>query len=144
MRDSPDAFASSYRAERRRHRSEWQNLIRDSLWVLALRGRRSLGIVQSVRDPSRPGACHLQSMWVVPDRRCRGIARAMVEDLVRREQRDGVHEFLLWVFETNRTAQAAYQRLGFRFTSEIQPFPKDPGRMEMRMRLCVDDLWRPS
>ena len=141
LKDSPEAFASTYDREDAWLREAWLTRIVNYLWVVAEWDgeAEAVGVARSVRDPRHPRDRYLESMWVKPGFRRQGVARRLVWGLVGHEVRAGACCFLLWVFEGNDGARAAYERMGFVATGHRQVFPGS-SRVEERMRLCVDNL----
>ncbi len=69
-------------------------------------------------DPARPWTRHVESIWVAPTHRRRGVFRALLYALAEIERPRGVTELLLWVLEDNHDARRAYETLGFRADRE--------------------------
>ena len=97
-----------------------------SLWVVARSRGRIVGMVRSSRIGAESWQRHVESVWVEPQFRRRGITRWLMEDLIRWERRSGVRELLIWVFGGNDRARRVYERLGFTPTGESQ-FLSDRG-----------------
>jgi ribosomal protein S18 acetylase RimI-like enzyme len=134
--DSPDAFTSSYAYESAWGEPEWQRLLDTSIWIVACDGQNVVGLAKSARERGRPASCHVESAWVAPTHRRRGVLRALLQGLVELEREAGITDFLLWVLEGNHAAQCAYQSLGFVPTGERQFLPAF-GRFERRLRLAI-------
>jgi ribosomal protein S18 acetylase RimI-like enzyme len=135
--DSPDAFTSSYARELTWQGSEWQRLLNSATWIVARDNQHVVvGLAKSTRDPERPACRHIESAWVAPTHRQRGILRALLQSLIELERQRGVTDFLLWVLEENHSAQSAYQALGFEPTGERQFLPVF-AQFELRLRLVI-------
>jgi ribosomal protein S18 acetylase RimI-like enzyme len=134
--DSPDAFTSSYAEESAWGESEWRRALNTAVWIVARETGRAIGLARSIVEPRRPCARHLESIWVAPAHRRRGVLSEMVHTFAEMYRRSGVTELLLWVLENNQRAQLAYQALGFEPTGERQFMP-DFGQFERRMRLTI-------
>jgi ribosomal protein S18 acetylase RimI-like enzyme len=71
----------------------------------------------------RPGACEIKRLFVEPERRGRGVARALVEALLE----DAAELGYAWVYLDTAAdmtgAQALYERLGFR---DCPPYNDNP------------------
>jgi ribosomal protein S18 acetylase RimI-like enzyme len=134
--DSPDAFMSSHAYESRWSELEWRRVFDAATWIVAREAERVIGLAKSVRLPDKPAMRHVESVWVAPTYRRRGVLRALVQALVEIERRMGVTDLLLWVLEDNHDAQRAYVALGFEPTGERQFLPTF-GRWELKLRLCI-------
>jgi ribosomal protein S18 acetylase RimI-like enzyme len=128
--ESPNAFTSSHARERAWDEPEWRRLFESATWVIA-REAELIGLAKSVREPGRPWARHLESIWVAPTHR-RGVLRALLRDLAKIDQQMGVTDLMLWVLEDNYNAQRAYEALGFEPTGERE-FLLVFGRFERRL-----------
>jgi ribosomal protein S18 acetylase RimI-like enzyme len=137
--DSPHSFASSYALESAWGELEWLPLFDASTWLVAREDERVIGLVRSVGVPEMPSARHLESIWVAPTYRRRGVLRHLILATAQTERRMGVTHLLLWVLEDNDEAQLAYEALGFEQTGERQFLPA-AGRFERRLTLYL----RPS
>ena len=144
LRDSPDAFASEYQREHRWTKEQWLDMFQSALWVVARSGGRVVGLARSLREPAQPLRRHVESVWVEPRFRRRGITRRLIEGLIERERGAGVNELVIWVLQGNDHARRAYERLGFRPTGERQVLPGGAGRVEERLLLRIDGRWRAS
>jgi ribosomal protein S18 acetylase RimI-like enzyme len=137
--DSPHSFVSSYAHESVWGEQEWLPLFDAARWIVAREDERVIGLVRSVGEPESPSARHLESIWVAPTHRRRGVLRHLLLALAQMERRMGVTHLLLWVLEDNDEAQLAYEALGFKPTGERQFLPA-AGRFEQRLTLYL----RPS
>ena len=95
-----------------------------------------IGLAKSVSEPGRPWTRYVESAWVAPTHRRRGVLRALLHKLADSDRRTEVTELMLWVLEDNHDAQHAYQALGFEPTGERQFLPAF-GRFERRLRLAI-------
>jgi ribosomal protein S18 acetylase RimI-like enzyme len=139
LRDSPDAFMSRYDHESRLSELAWRRLFDAATWIVAQEAEDVVGLARSVDDPTMPCVRHVESIWVAPTHRRRGVFRALLSALAEMERRMGVAELLLWVLEDNHDAQHAYRILGFEPTGERQFVPA-LGRFERRFRLNIRHL----
>jgi ribosomal protein S18 acetylase RimI-like enzyme len=131
LRDSPHAFASSYAREFTWGEQEWLRSFDAATWIVAREGETVVGIARSVGERwSR----HVESIWVAPTHRRRGVFRALLRHLAELHHRMGVTDLMLWVLEDNYDAQRTYQGLGFEPTGERQFLPAF-GRFERRLRV---------
>ena len=136
LQDSPHAFMSSYDNELRLSDWEWRRMFDAATWVVAREADDVVGLARSVGEPTRPWTRHVESIWVAPTHRRRGVFRGLLYALAEVEREMGVTDLLLWVLEDNHDAQRAYETLGFEPTGERQFLP-DLGRFERRFRLAI-------
>jgi GNAT superfamily N-acetyltransferase len=130
LRDSPHAFGSDHERETAWSAEEWRSTFASATWFVAFGGRDAVGLSRTVRTAGSPHQRHVESVWVAPGERRRGVCRAMFAELILRERRTGVTLLLAWVLDGNREARQVYERLGFRASGHRQPFPDAPGRIE--------------
>jgi ribosomal protein S18 acetylase RimI-like enzyme len=134
--DSPTAFTSHYHLERRWSENQWRQRFRAATWVVALERGAVIGIAGLVNDhPEEPE--HVESVWVAPTHRCRGVARSLLDAMVDLARRAGLAELLLWVVEDNQLAWRVYTHLGFEETGERKPIRPGHPRCERRLRLPI-------
>jgi ribosomal protein S18 acetylase RimI-like enzyme len=136
LRDSPHAFTSSYGYESGWGELEWRQTFAAARWIIARDGGSVIGLARSVGEPDKR---HVESIWIAPQHRRRGVCRALLHALAEMERRMGATDLLLWVLEDNYGAQRAYEALGFEPTGERQ-FLTDFKRFERRLRLVLDHL----
>jgi ribosomal protein S18 acetylase RimI-like enzyme len=137
--DSPQAFMSSYEEESRWDESEWRRLFDAASWMVAREAEKVIGLAKFVIEPERPTARHVESAWVAPLHRQRGVFGGLLRRLAQIEGRMGVTDLLLWVLEDNQVAQLAYEALGFKPTGECQFLPA-LGRSERHLTLAIKCL----
>jgi ribosomal protein S18 acetylase RimI-like enzyme len=134
--ESPDAFASSYYHEARWSEAEWRRMFHAAKWIVAHEAGKVIGLVKSVIEPELPSARYIESVWVAPSHRRRGVLRALLHMLAETDSCVGVTLLMLWVLEDNHDAETAYRALGFKPTGERQFLPA-VGRFELRLMLGV-------
>jgi ribosomal protein S18 acetylase RimI-like enzyme len=135
--DSPDAFTSSYAHESAWGELEWQRVLDAATWIVARDARNVIGLAKSASESARSTTRYVESAWVAPTHRRRGVLRALLHALVQIDRTMGVTELMLWVLEDNHAAQSAYQALGFESTGDRQ-FLRAFGQFERRMRLRIN------
>jgi ribosomal protein S18 acetylase RimI-like enzyme len=134
--DSPGAFTSHYHLERRWSEHQWRQRFRAATWVVALERGTVIGIAGLVNDhPEEPE--HVESIWVDPTHRCRGVSRSLLDTMVELARRAGLTELLLWVLEENLLARRIYARLGFEWTGERKPIRPGHRCFERRLRRAI-------
>jgi GNAT superfamily N-acetyltransferase len=136
LQDSPHAFASSHARESAWRDSKWQRLFKTSTWVVAREGQDIIGLAKSVKRRWRPASRYVESVWVAPAHRRRGVLRALLYQLVETCRPTGVTELLLWVLVDNQAAHNAYLALGFVPTGKPHRL-RSVGRFEQRFRLEI-------
>jgi GNAT superfamily N-acetyltransferase len=136
LQDSPHAFVSSYDSELRLIDREWRRMFDASTWVVAREADDVVGLARSIGDATQPRTRHVESIWVAPTHRRRGVFRALLYALAEIAREVGVIELLLWVLEDNHDAQRAYETLGFAPTGERQFLPA-LDRFERRLTLRI-------
>ena len=131
--DSPDAFTSSYAHESAWGELEWQRVLNAATWIVAREAQNVIGLAKSVSEPGLPATRYVESAWVAPTHRRRGVLRALLHSACRDQSPNGVTELMLWVLEDNHDAHRAYQALGFESTGDRQYLPAF-GQFERRLR----------
>jgi ribosomal protein S18 acetylase RimI-like enzyme len=134
--DSPQAFTSNYAHESAWSEPDWRRAFDGSTWIIAREAENVIGLARSVGEGGGPATRHLESIWVAPNHRRRGVLRALLQAIAEIELKMGVADLLLWVLEDNPDAQHAYEALGFEATGERQ-FLRAVGRFERRLRLAL-------
>jgi ribosomal protein S18 acetylase RimI-like enzyme len=141
LRDDAAYFASRYEDAVREPDETWRRWVAEAgpdaskALFAAVEGERWLGVVGGfVRvDPSE---VHLISMWVAPEARGRGVAKALIRALARWTLARGAARILLFVQEANTPARALYERIGFVPTGDRAPI--GPGRAGFKLLLVAD------
>lgn len=134
LHESPHAFMSTYAHESEWGEAQWRRAFERATWIVAHDAVNVIGLAASVRESERSATRHVESIWVAPTHRRRGVLRGLLHALAEMERRNEVTELLLWILEDNHNAQCAYEALGFELTGERQ-FLHNVGRFERRLRL---------
>jgi ribosomal protein S18 acetylase RimI-like enzyme len=132
MRDSPDAFGSTYERELARTTLDWQRWLSPGATFLLGRGSGAAGLVAAQQDPNDATVVQLMAMWVHPVLRGTGAADALVQAVVAWSEAAHATTIRLEVIKTNLRAQRCYERNGFRLTGEERARESD-GRVEATM-----------
>jgi ribosomal protein S18 acetylase RimI-like enzyme len=137
--DAPDAFGSTYEEERGNGEPEWRSWVTgwsgaEQVTVLAMEGDAGLGLAVGARWEGTDAVAHLYAMWVDPAQRGRGIAAAMVGEIVRWAHRIGAGVLELRVTESNAAALHLYERSGFAPAGERSPLRESSDVMTVTMR----------
>jgi ribosomal protein S18 acetylase RimI-like enzyme len=85
--------------------------LEDSAVFLAEEDGKAVGLLGL--DFGRPGIAHVQSVYVVPEARRRGVAAALMVEAARMAREHGYDHVELDVLTSNHGALAVYERLGF-------------------------------
>jgi ribosomal protein S18 acetylase RimI-like enzyme len=138
LRETPDAFGSTYAREAAFSEEQWRARISSRsvtyLAYLADGAAEAAGIAGVyVVD----GTADLVSMWVRPSARGQKAGEALVTACADWARDHGHDEMFLWVTESNAPARRLYERCGFTPTGDRQPLPSDPSLPEIRMRRAL-------
>ncbi len=85
------------------------------------------------------GAGHVGNLAVVPEARRRGVARALLEDLLERAGAAGAVSLTLEVRVSNFAAQALYRAFGFRLAGLRRGYYRDTGEDALIMAWTAAD-----
>lgn len=127
LRDSPDAFASTYEEEVDGDASAWRAWITgwpgvaEQIALAVVEGHRWVGIAVGSRGAEEADRAHLFAMWVEPGWRGHGYGRALVEEVAGWASSVGRRRLELRVTESNDAAVALYRRCGFREIGTREP-----------------------
>jgi ribosomal protein S18 acetylase RimI-like enzyme len=148
LKESPQAFVSTYDEELAYDEDFWRLRMRRSTRLLAARDDQSLGILSlgdalPVDDDSdlqpneRVG--ELFGMWVDPQGRGTGVAWRLVDAAAVEARVQRRTHLMLWVAVDNGRAVAFYSSYGFRPSDSRRPVRTDETLTEMAMVLPVSD-----
>jgi GNAT superfamily N-acetyltransferase len=94
----------------------WRRLLRgDGVFGLAARsGGRLLGIAHYLFHTTvwAKKVCYLQDLFVAPEERGKGVARALIESVAAAARRDKAKRCYWLTQEQNRVARALYDKVG--------------------------------
>ena len=118
LRESPHAFTVSYEEFSQRTTDSIAQQLRghDSFTLGAFEGDRLVGMVGFYRESALKlrHKGYIVSMYVLPEYRARGIARALLIEAIDRAKRlPDLRQLLLGVVVTQTTAKRLYESLGF-------------------------------
>jgi ribosomal protein S18 acetylase RimI-like enzyme len=134
LRDDGRAFAADLRSEAARGERDWHALVDAATWVVAVAGGHAIGMARAVGGK---GWRHIESVWVDPGHRRRGVASRMLGAMLELERAHGERQLRIWVLHGNHEARMFYRGLGFVPTGELKPLPENPERTEERMRISL-------
>src|SRR5580692_9834070 len=125
LKDTPDAYGSTYEESARWSDAQWKNAASTRLYYLADRDGRVVGMVSGGFNDGYPGTRWLYGMYVTPDERGTGTANRLVRSIEEWARRHGVDEIYLHVTTSVPRAGAFYEKVGFRSTGEIIEMERD-------------------
>lgn len=139
LRDSPDAFLSTYALEETYDEAKWRAEFTRGDWYVGVDagrpGDEPVSLVGITREPGQPaGQCFMEYLWIAPEFRGKGIAFEMTRELLKRLGELGIRSVFLWVLDGNDRAARFYERLGFVSCNHRQPLAAHPGRSEELMQ----------
>ena len=127
LRESPEAFGSTYEDTIRRTHAVWKQQASDlPTWIAVLEGE-DCGMVRTAPHADDSAAAFLISMWVAPEARGKGAGDHLVEAVLSWARAQGLGRVVLDVGDHNAPAIALYTRHGFNptgRTSQLAP-PRD-------------------
>jgi ribosomal protein S18 acetylase RimI-like enzyme len=146
VRTSPDSFITTLHNVDAKRLDYWLNELSSATWVVAQCEGATVGVA-AAKPPNldldkedQETTRYIESVWVAPDFRRRGLGQRLIEYLLATEYRrnENIKQFLLWVFATNANAIKLYEHMGFNRTPE-----KHVGtETEMKYRLDFDAATR--
>jgi len=139
LRDAPDAFARTFAEILAQPEIYWKEMERSVtepgrhvMFVAEDRGQ-PVGLAFGIRKGD--GIADLGGMWVAPQARGRGVARALGTAVIDWARAEGFAILVLWVTEGNVAARTLYLRLGFEVTGKREPLPSNTTLAIEEMRL---------
>lgn len=138
LADSPSSFGSTLAREQAFTEELWRERARGTATTrlfLASNGEVAVGIAGVFYEGD--GSVQLVSVWVNPDDRGRGVARALTTATLRFAAERGFGIVRLWVTDGNVAARTLYEHLGFTPTGNRQPLPSNPALDEHELELRV-------
>jgi ribosomal protein S18 acetylase RimI-like enzyme len=136
LANAPTSFGTTLREATAFTEERWRERARGSATsrqFLAFLEGEAIGIAGLFDEGD--GSAQLVSVWVRPDRRRRGVARALTTAALEVAASAGMARITLWVTEGNGSARALYQGLGFHATGRRQPPPSQPALQESEMEM---------
>lgn len=131
LRDSPDAFGSTYEREAEYAAEDWAKWF-DSPMVLAWRDGVPVAMGAGYAD--REGWLQVVAMWTAPEARGEGLARLVLDELVAWADAHD-HRVHLCIALTNPVARKVYEDYGFIPTGEVLTYDGRDGMQVERMTL---------
>jgi ribosomal protein S18 acetylase RimI-like enzyme len=131
LRNAPESLLPRQPHESSWTEESWRRSCETGLWAVAEDADLIIGLARLAREYP---AAHVESVWTHPGHRRRGVASALVRELVAVERKRGPGDVFVWVIQPNPAALRLYMSLGFEPTGELQPLD-GLGRVEERLRL---------
>ncbi|HVB52190.1 MAG TPA: GNAT family N-acetyltransferase [Acidimicrobiales bacterium] len=118
LRDTPDAFGSTYEEALAFSDDEWRTFAQKRCFYLAERDARVVGMISGGLNDAHPGTHWMYGMFVTPLERGTGTAQRLVSEVDDWARGEGASELFLHVGSTVARARAFYLKLGFEPTGE--------------------------
>lgn len=124
LRDTPDAFASTYDDEESFPEQKWrQRLSSGARTFIAVLDDEDVGSVTCAGRRGRDGVAGLFGMWVAPAARQKGVGIRLVQSVIDWASAAGFDEVFLDVADSNHAAIKLYEQAGFRPTGTVGALP---------------------
>ena len=137
LRETPDAYASSYAVEAASPESRWRERVTHPMLFLAVNS--SDEVVGTATGLERPdGTVEVVAMYVAPEARGQGCARQLLDAVATAARERGAHRLVLRVTAGNRAAHRSYTRYGFRPTGRAWPMERKPELTEVELAVTLD------
>ena len=130
LRDSPEAYSSTFDETAMRPPEAWVRQISELATFVAVEAGRDIGLVRGGRDDELNDGAWLLSMWVAPEHRGKGVGEALIDAVVAWARSEGYTQLLLEVGDDNEPAIALYERKGFEPNGKTGSLP--PPRQHVR------------
>jgi ribosomal protein S18 acetylase RimI-like enzyme len=138
LRESPEAFTSSYDTEVAYDEDFWRLRLARAERLLACDGDEPVGMV-SLGQAEEDGVAELFGMWVAPSRRGSGVAWQLTHAAALHARAAGRRALKLWVSTDNGRAVAFFSSYGFRPTDQRRPMTTDAEVEELAMIVPLGD-----
>jgi ribosomal protein S18 acetylase RimI-like enzyme len=139
LADSPDAFGSTLELEEGKPNEHWSERVafaansESQMLLVAEVGKERVGLALGAIVPAEPEIAHVFQMWVAPEARRRGCARALLDALLVWARGTNAKAMVLRVTCGDTPARRLYERAGF--TTHGDPEPLRSGSP-----LCVQPM----
>jgi ribosomal protein S18 acetylase RimI-like enzyme len=130
LKESPEAFGSTYESEAARPMSGWGERLAAPGAFAAYVDGKIVGMARFVQDAGSPKERHkgaIYAMYVAPEARGLGLGSALLEALIDHAS-TVVEQLRLSVVDTNEAAIGLYQKHGFEtYGTEMRALKSDAG-----------------
>ncbi|MFI0738366.1 GNAT family N-acetyltransferase [Streptomyces sp. NPDC021100] len=137
LADAPEAFGSTWAAERAFPEERWRERLSRRNTFLAERDGTPCGLTSVLL--TAPPTAELVSFWVTPAARGSGTADLLLDTALAHAAAHARTELRLWVTAGNARAEHFYLRRGFTRTGESQPVRPDEPHLEHAMTRPTTD-----
>jgi GNAT superfamily N-acetyltransferase len=141
LADAPAAFTSDVEREGDLAEAQWRSRLRTGRWFVATEGSETVGMATGIPAPVGDER-ELVGMWVAPEWRQRGVARALVTAVAAWAREDGATRLTLGVIAGNEGARAAYLAMGLYATGEHQEWRDRDRPIEILALALLDGAGR--
>ena len=126
LNDTPDAFWATADEEALQTDDEWRARLKTpgAVTVVACEDGVDLGLAVGAPHYEHAGEVGLFAVWVAPEGRGRGIARALLDEVIAWARASGHTRISLDVGDANAAARALYAEVGFTPTGRAGAFPE--------------------
>jgi ribosomal protein S18 acetylase RimI-like enzyme len=127
---SPDAFLATLEQIKHQPAEFWQYKLVSATWAVVQHGSEVFGIAAAkmpadTDDYALPErARFIESVWVAPELRRRGVAQRLLTYLIDQQRQAGIQEFYLWVLNHNNPAAQLYDTMGFKQEVRSSLYPE--------------------
>ncbi len=126
LKDSPDAFGSTYENSLKYSDKEWKTRMTRVApdWDLPLVARADdepAGLAWGRIDPDDKDTAFLFQMWADPAHRRKGIGRKLLQEVITWAREQGALRVQLGVTVGNSHARQLYESVGFQPVGELEP-----------------------
>ena len=126
LRDTPEAFGSTYEDTSLWDEERWKLVAREWNYFIAEVDGESAGLLSGSTNLSHPGTWWMFGMYVRPQYRGQGTADALVDRVVLWAKSQGASELYLHVTETVERARRFYEKMGFELNGQRIVMDRDP------------------
>ena len=137
LRETPDAYASSYAVEAAFPESRWRQRLENPMLFLASDQRAE--VVGTATGVPRPdGTVEVVAMYVAPEARGQGCASQLLDAVAAGARKGGARRLTLLVTAGNHAATRCYTRYGFLPTGRAGPMARKPEPTEVELAMSLD------
>lgn len=143
LKDAPDSFGSTYERESAFSQSEWESRLdptgraKTALPLIAEFTKNPIGIAWGLVHDTDSKVAHVYQMWVSPDARGKGIAKALLDRIIAWAITRNCDWIELSVTTTNDAAVGLYQNSGFLASGQVEELREGSALMS---KIMVKDL----
>ena len=127
LKDSPSSFGSTYEREAAFSDTDWESRLEPkpgvnvSIPLVAENNGNPVGLASGIVWDEDPSVTYIYQMWVSPEARGTGIARALLEHITAWAESRDCESLKLSVTTINDAAVSLYQSVGFNPSGALEP-----------------------